>query len=57
MIFYFPLACSVCFGNPHSPMSKGAIAGVFFLVTVVSFVLVFIATTAIVWARRAKKLS
>ena len=50
------LACSVCFGNPDSLLSKGAVAGVFFLVAVVALVLVAIAATAFRWSRRAKAL-
>ena len=49
-------ACAVCFGDPASLSSKALIAGVFFLVGVVAFVLGSIAWTAFVWARRAKKL-
>lgn len=50
------LACSVCFGDPNSSMTKGAMMGVFFLLGVVVFVLGVIASVAVVWARRAKKL-
>lgn len=52
----FSFACMVCFGNPASPLSKGAIAGVIFMVALVSLVLAGIAATAIVWARRSKEL-
>ena len=49
-------ACAVCFGDPASLSSKGLMAGVFFLIGVVSFVLGGIAWTGFVWAKRAKKL-
>jgi hypothetical protein len=55
-IFLQAWACSVCFGDPNSPLSKGAIAGVVFMVGVVSVVLLTIAFTSFIWARRAKKL-
>lgn len=51
-----PWACSVCFGDPGSPMSKGAMAGVAFLLGVVLFVLAGIAVTGVTWARRARKM-
>ena len=49
-------ACAVCFGDPASLSSKALMAGVFFLVGVVTLVLGGIACTGFVWARRAKKL-
>ena len=52
----FILACSVCFGDPNSLLSKGAFWGVLFLIGVVGFVLASIASTIWIWARRAKKL-
>lgn len=48
------LACAVCFGDPNSPMAKGAAAGVLFLAGVISFVLLGIAGTAIFWVRRSR---
>ena len=51
------LACSVCAGNPNSLLSKGAIAGVLFLVGVVVIVLGGIAATAFCWARRARQIA
>ncbi len=51
-----PLACSVCFGDPNSSMTKGAMMGVFFLLGVVLFVLGAIASVAVIWARRGRKL-
>ncbi len=50
------LACSVCFGNPDSPLTQGALAGVLFLMGVIAFVLLGVAWTAYVWWRRSKKL-
>lgn len=50
------MACSVCFGDPSSNLTKGALAGVFFLLVLVVGVLGGIAATGIVWARRAKKM-
>ena len=49
-------ACAVCFGDPASLSSKALLAGVFFLVGVVAFVLGGIAWTGFVWTKRAKKL-
>ncbi len=51
------LACAVCFGNPASPLSKGAVAGALFLLGVVLVVLLGILVTAFVWARRARQIS
>ena len=50
------LACSVCFGDPASLMSKGAVAGALFLMGLVAVVLFGIAWTAFSWAKRAKAL-
>jgi len=50
-------ACAVCFGDPASAMSRGVVAGAGFLMGVVLVVLGGIATAAIVWSRRAKRLS
>ncbi len=52
----FFLACSVCFGDPNSQMTKGAMLGVFFLLGLVIFVLGAIASVAVTWSRRARKL-
>lgn len=52
----FILACSVCFGDPASALSKGALMGVLFLMGVVFFVLTGIAAAIFVWARRAQRL-
>lgn len=49
-----PMACAVCFGDPSSPMTKGAVAGMLCLLGVILFVLAGIAATGITWARRAR---
>jgi hypothetical protein len=49
-------ACAVCFGDPSSPLTLGAKAGVFFLLGVVVLVLAAIVGVGIFWARRAKLL-
>ncbi|MBI2095075.1 MAG: hypothetical protein HYT89_02785 [Candidatus Omnitrophica bacterium] len=49
-----PWACSVCFGDPSSPLRKGLFAGVLFLLLVVLTVLAAIAWTGFSWQRRAK---
>ena len=53
---FLVLACSVCFGDPTSPLTKGATVGVLFLMGVVAFILGWIATLAFLWARRARKI-
>jgi len=53
----FILACSVCFTDPNSLLTKGAQAAVFLLLGVVLFVLVWIATLMFVWSRRARKIN
>ncbi|OGW80927.1 MAG: hypothetical protein A3C47_05635 [Omnitrophica bacterium RIFCSPHIGHO2_02_FULL_51_18] len=52
---HFFIACSVCFGDPGSSQTKGAIAGALFLLAVVGLVLSVIAGIGFTWARRAKK--
>jgi hypothetical protein len=47
-------ACAVCFGDPKSPMVHGALAAVWFLLGVVSFLLCCILGVAIHWYRRAR---
>ena len=51
------LACSVCYGDPGSPMVQGVQAGVLVLLGVVATVLVGLASLLIFWMRRASKLS
>ena len=48
------LACAVCFGDPNSPMVHGAMAGVWFLLGVVGFVLSSILGMTFYWIRRAR---
>ena len=50
------LACSVCYGDPNSAMSKGAQAGVLVLLGVVGTVLTGFASLLIFWMRRAANL-
>lgn len=50
-------ACSVCFGDPDSRLTRGAFAGVVTLIGVVGFVLVSIAGTSVFFVRRARMLS
>lgn len=47
-------ACTVCFGDPNSPMTHGAKAAIIFLLGVVAFVLGSIVAVAIFWIRRAR---
>jgi hypothetical protein len=51
------LLCPVCVGDPSSPMTQAAQAGVLFLLGVVVLMLGAIGSIAILWARRAKRLS
>lgn len=50
-------ACSVCFGDPASPLVQGAKNGVIFLAVVIYAVLFTMAGIAFYWYRRAKALS
>ncbi len=52
----FFVACAVCFGDPGSAQTKGAIAGALFLLVTVVLVLSSIGGIAFSWARRAKRL-
>ena len=49
------LACAVCFGDPDSPLTRGALMGVYVLVGVVSFVLAGIAATSVFWIQRSRR--
>jgi hypothetical protein len=51
------VACSVCFGDPDSPLAKGALMGVYVLVGVVGFVLLSIAATGVYWIQRSRRLT
>ena len=48
-------ACAVCFGDPNSPLAKGAAAGVLVLVGVISFVLAGVAGTGMFWVHRSRR--
>lgn len=50
------MACSVCFGDPNSPMIKGVKMGILLLLSIVGAVLASIAGIAYTWARRARAL-
>ncbi len=50
------LACSVCYGDPNSPMTKGVQAGVLVLLGVVGTVLFGLASLLLFWVRRAANL-
>ncbi|NBY19298.1 hypothetical protein EBQ74_03430 [bacterium] len=47
------LACSVCLGDPNSPMVKSVNAGVWFLLAVISTVLVGFGSLFLFWRKRA----
>ncbi|HYC53473.1 MAG TPA: hypothetical protein VEL28_00840 [Candidatus Binatia bacterium] len=47
-------ACAVCFGDPASPLTKGADAGVLFLLGVVVVVLAMFASLFLYWMRRMR---
>jgi heme/copper-type cytochrome/quinol oxidase subunit 2 len=49
-------ACSVCFGDPASPMVKGAKMGVIFLAVTIYAVLFTMAGVVFYWIRRARAL-
>jgi hypothetical protein len=50
----FVQACAVCFGDPSSPLTVGAKAGVVFMLGVLVVVLGGIFAVCIFWARRAR---
>lgn len=50
-------ACSVCFGDPDHPMTKGAVAGVYVMIGFVGFVLTGIIGTAAFWMARSRQLA
>ena len=51
------LACSVCYGDPASPLSKGAKFGAMALIGFISGVLFAIALIGRTWAKRARALN
>ena len=50
-------ACSVCFGDPESPMAKGVVAGVLVLVGVIGMVLLGVVGTGLSWVSRSRALA
>ncbi len=50
-------ACSVCFGDPDSPMSRGVVMGVMVLVGIIGFVLLGVAGTIAFWIHRSRRLA
>jgi hypothetical protein len=50
------IACTVCYGDPASPLTKGAQAGVVVLGLAIFGVLVGFASLFVFWMRRAKAL-
>jgi hypothetical protein len=50
------LGCTVCYGDPSSPLTKGAEAGVLVLAGVIGIVLLGFASLFLYWMRRAKQL-
>lgn len=48
-------ACSVCYGDPESNMARGAVAGVWVLVGVVTFVMGGVAGTSLFWIHRSRR--
>ena len=50
------LACSVCYGDPNSPLTKGVEAGVLVLLGFVGGILLLLASLLVFWTRRAAHL-
>lgn len=50
-------ACAVCFGDPDSDMAKGALAGVWVLVSIIGAVLLSIAGMGLFWIQRSRSLT
>ena len=48
--------CTVCYGDPASPLSKGAIAGVLVLGAAIVGLLVAFASVFLHWRKRARAL-
>ncbi|MEK6675264.1 MAG: hypothetical protein AABZ47_06365 [Planctomycetota bacterium] len=51
------LACAVCFGDPDSPMTKGAAAGILVLGGFISSVLLGIVSVIAFWFYRSRVVS
>lgn len=50
-------ACSVCFGDPDSDMTRGAFAGVLVLLGIITTVLAGFVGTGVYWLQRSRKLA
>ena len=50
-------ACAVCFGDPESPMAKGAVMGILVLAGVIGFVLLAVTGTGLYWMQRSRRLA
>ena len=50
------MACSVCYGDPNSPLTKGVDAGVLVLLAFVGVILLLLASLLVFWTRRAAHL-
>ena len=48
------LACAACYGDPNSPLSKGAVAGVLLLLGCIGSVLGGVIFLSRFWAKRAR---
>ena len=58
LVFSRPvIACSVCFGDPESPMTKGAAAGILVLGGIIASVLMGIVGTGLFWMSRGRRLA
>ncbi len=51
------LACSVCAGDPSSPLNQGLQAGMLVLLGVIGVVLMGLASLLLFWMRRAANLN
>lgn len=49
-------ACAVCFGDPDSPLTKGAAAGILVLGGFIAFVLLGVLGTGVFWIQRGRRL-
>lgn len=50
-------SCAVCFGDPASPLTQGAKAGIIFLAVMVYMVVMTMGGVALFWWSRARKLA
>ena len=49
------LSCAVCYGDPNHPVSEGMNNAILFLLFVIAFVLLCIATSIAILIKRTKK--